>query len=1067
MGHRSDSNSDPEVRQPNIDQPGAASGADGAGDVASPDERPSDGPAPPADEETFSEEDSDDLGLRACAREFDDSFGLENERVVAAVVGRAPRLQEKIANRYVIYERVGRGGMGTVYAAYDPELDRKVAIKFLRASRRADVERTRKNLMWEAKSMARVEDRANVVQVYDVGVENGRTFLVMEFIGGTEGPATLSAWQQDASRSVDEILQAYWQAGRGLVAIHRAGLVHRDFKPANVFVTRDAGGRMRCVVGDLGLALGDPSPSARPDEVSDEAPSVPGRPYTASRALLGTLAYMAPEQLRRQKPDARSDQFSFCVALFEALYGARPFPAARQEETSLLAAIEAGVRMPRPPEKRRIPSRVERALRRGLSVLPEDRFSDMEELLAALAPVQRRLWPWLTVTAVAAAVALALAGNRGTDPCMAQVDAQMQELANVEEMLSEPATAAGGEVERALWTKLREEFGTLRSAWYDGHSEVCRQTQENPGNEVVLERNARSRGCLTRQRQSLKRVSYRLHAGDPFAPSLEELDYIDDLVAQGELDCLEPEIAHLFPQRPENHPAIDAVEEELAKIELELSRLHRAEWKEREKIARKALADAERIAIEGEPYGRPLAAAAAFRLGDILSYLGEHEEAEKFLARARIDAEQSHAEMLAAELWIYRIKYMLVERRGVKRAEAWLEAAESALLGVGAISAGDMERREAPILDDLPLLLRPGYLLLRAGYLEVRDIISDAATVTEMHLLRAGYLEVRGILASSLEQHEEAERLHDRALAMYKKLDEPSGDPALQQFRASKALNNRAQAAFKQRKWARARDHYRELLTLRTELLGDEHPLLANTLFALGEVERRMGNHASALEYFERARALAGKFDEELVRVRLRAVVGIIGVTGDMYYAQPEGPEAATFVQKARDAAAEIEAVHEQRRDTPFIDEFERYHEYTALASVAEMVYELGSRKGTAEVDDLERASKYFKTALGYFDKLEQPLSCTLQETRHRALYSAASIACSAKQIEDARELLTEALKPATMECPPERARRLREDIEKYMREHRLPAECQPQASLRMFDKRRNIHDGNRTDHPD
>jgi serine/threonine protein kinase len=208
---------------------------------------------------------------------------------------------------------IGQGGMGLVLAAYDPDLDRKVALKILREGVR-DGSAGAMRMRREAQAMAKLS-HPNVAQVYEVAEDAGVLFLAMEYIEGK----TLREWRLSATRSWQEILKVYIDAGRGLAAAHAAGLLHRDFKPDNAMLAAD--GRVRVL--DFGL-----SRLSQSDEMTQTASSS-GRilemHVTGVGALIGTPAYMSPEQHEREEVDARSDQFSFCVALWEALYGSRPF----------------------------------------------------------------------------------------------------------------------------------------------------------------------------------------------------------------------------------------------------------------------------------------------------------------------------------------------------------------------------------------------------------------------------------------------------------------------------------------------------------------------------------------------------------------------------------------------------------------------------------------------------------------------------------------------------------------------------------------------------------------------
>jgi hypothetical protein len=306
-------------------------------------------------------------------------------------------------DRFVVIGLVGRGGMGEVYAAYDPELDRKVAIKLLRA--RGDDADGRARLLREAQAIAKLS-HPNVVVVYDVGTFGESVFIAMEFVGGR----TLAGWMHERARSHREIMQVFLAAGRGLVAAHAAGLVHRDFKPDNVMVTND--GQVR--VMDFGLArqrgeaqpesdapttsaatsaaaAATPDPSDDPDSTVNlskprkSAPATSGSylsiKLTQTGVMLGTPAYMAPEQFAVLPTDERSDQFSFGVTLYEALYGVRPF--AGDTFLTLMTSVTMGD-VGAPPAKTRVPTWLRKVLLRTLQTDPSARFPSMEVLLTAL-----------------------------------------------------------------------------------------------------------------------------------------------------------------------------------------------------------------------------------------------------------------------------------------------------------------------------------------------------------------------------------------------------------------------------------------------------------------------------------------------------------------------------------------------------------------------------------------------------------------------------------------------------------------------------------------------------------
>ncbi len=268
---------------------------------------------------------------------------------------------------YEIRSKLGHGGMGIVFEAHDPKLDRKVAIKKLRGRGDSQLQR---RLVREAQIMARLA-HPNVVAVHEVGEVDGTTFIVMEYVEGV----TLRKWLKQASRSRAEILTVFKAAALGLIAVHEKGLAHRDFKPDNVMRGHD--GRVR--VMDFGLARLDRAEDE--NTLADVDPEKSASQLTRSGAFLGTPQYMAPEQLRGLVADASSDQFGYCVSLYEALYGKRPFGGHSREER--LSAIERA-EIHEPPRNSAVPGWLRKIVVRGLEPRPEDRFESMRALLDAL-----------------------------------------------------------------------------------------------------------------------------------------------------------------------------------------------------------------------------------------------------------------------------------------------------------------------------------------------------------------------------------------------------------------------------------------------------------------------------------------------------------------------------------------------------------------------------------------------------------------------------------------------------------------------------------------------------------
>ena len=297
-----------------------------------------------------------------------------------------------LIGRYRIRETIGEGGMGVVYAADDSDLGRVVAIKLLRGVQGSEAEVHQRRLLREAQALARVSHR-NLVTVFDVGTHDGRVWVAMEYVVGQ----TLEDWLAAARRTWAEIVEVFVEAGRGLAAVHAAGLIHRDFKPGNVIVGQDG----TVQVLDFGLAAQAGErllPEAR-QEWAKPALDALAATLTETGGIMGTPAYMAPEQFTLIGVDARSDQFSYCVALFEALYGHRPFKG-RDLSELMLSVSEGLLRDPEPIPG--MPDVVREVIARGLRPRPEQRYADMPALLreleAVLAPASTRRGGWRRFT---------------------------------------------------------------------------------------------------------------------------------------------------------------------------------------------------------------------------------------------------------------------------------------------------------------------------------------------------------------------------------------------------------------------------------------------------------------------------------------------------------------------------------------------------------------------------------------------------------------------------------------------------------------------------------------------
>ena len=301
--------------------------------------------------------------------------GLEAERIRAKVRSRLFHTAETPVqvDRYLLERRIGEGGMGTVYRARDPQLMRDVAVKLLHSASTDDT-------LEEARAMAKLE-HSHVLAIHDMGVHQGQVFLVMKYVDGQN----LAGWLRSERRTPKEIARVFTAAAKGLAAAHRAGIVHRDFKPENVLIDRQG----HVVVADFGLARDAPKSHAGP---------VAASPLTD---IVGTPAYMAPELLEGNRATARSDQYAFCVALHEALHGVRPFPGRGIDE--LIAAQQR----PRVKGDGSVPAWLDRIAARGLRVQPGERHASMDEVTRLLEGGPSRA----PLSGAAAVAVLALAGT--------------------------------------------------------------------------------------------------------------------------------------------------------------------------------------------------------------------------------------------------------------------------------------------------------------------------------------------------------------------------------------------------------------------------------------------------------------------------------------------------------------------------------------------------------------------------------------------------------------------------------------------------------------------------------
>ncbi len=550
----------------------------------------------------------------------------------------------KFLGRYVVLYRVGSGGMGVVYAAYDPELDRKVAVKVMRRlGSDAEVSELARA---EAQAMARLT-HANVVTVHDVGAEQGHLFIAMEFVAGR----TLKEWLREEAPDWQQVVDKFVQAGHGLAAAHRAGLVHRDFKPSNVMLSQDGGVK----VLDFGLAQ---LPRQKSDDSSAER-----------RPLIGTRAYLPPERLLGEESQGSSDQFSFCAALWQALYGELPF--AVDDPDIYLEQIGRG--QPQESSGKSIPGWLKQALLRGLKLQPEDRYPDLETLLQDISPEGRRSrWRRRQGLLAGGLVAVLLpfvwfSGPGGEDPPCGPFDHHLQGVwdAPRKQTIHDAFLSTGVSFAEAAWRSTSQILDDYGEAWLDQRREACEATHlRQEQSPVLLDQRM---ACLDRQFEPFRALSDALAQANATTviDAVRTASALDGLAAcrDGALLSRQP----LLPEDPELRREIEEIRL-VAESQLARQRFHRPVDLD---LLRRTTASAEATGYA------PILARTLYALGWIEGRRGLRDEAVRHLVRAAQMARLAADPDLEIRSFAALIKLESSPPADFERAEMWLSFAKA------------------------------------------------------------------------------------------------------------------------------------------------------------------------------------------------------------------------------------------------------------------------------------------------------------------------------------------------------------------------------------------------------
>jgi len=740
---------------------------------------------------------------------------------------------------FLIIDKLGSGGMGVVVSAWDRKLDRKVAIKVLKPELAAARERSQgpQRLLREAQAMAKLS-HPNVITVYEVGTVEDQVFVVMEHIDGQ----TLAAWMAESvGKGWREVVDVFCRAGRGLAAAHGKGMVHRDFKPDNVLI--DKTGRVR--VTDFGLvgsvlerAQTDPTESLTTEERALSSS------LTQTGAVMGTPLYMAPEQHEGRVADPRADQFAFCVALHEALYGERPFEGDNYQDLS--DSVQSGA-IRDPNRAASVPSWLRAVLLRGLRTSPEDRYPNMEELLDELAkdPAQARR-RWLTFAGVAAIAALSAVGIYGlvrepdaSDKCTG-VD---EELAgvwcdDVAEEVREGFLATGRSHAPNTFRLVRASLDHYAADWRAAWTDACEATHvRGTQSEELLDKRMT---CLERRRGQLEAVT-ALFASEPdedlldtAAKTAQELEPVDE--------CSDAEA--LIAEVP---PPTDPVLRQ--KVKSLRARLDRAHALQKAGKYNEGLEQAVAIARDAEQVDfHAVRAESLYRVGSLQKTIMEPRAAEETFYRAAQEAAAARDDRRAAKIWIEILFVAGYHQARFEEVDTLLAMAKSAVA-----RAREDDDLHADLLNaQAAVLTRQGKYAEALGHFQ-KVLDSRQRKFGDGHIRVALALNNLAIGLSSLGKYDEAQTAHRRALAIKEKVygaEHPEIANTLQNLGAILHNND---------KYDDALDHLRRGLAIQEKVFGEGHAKTAGALNSIGLVLKDQEKLKESVDYLERALVLREK----------------------------------------------------------------------------------------------------------------------------------------------------------------------------------------------------------------
>jgi len=708
--------------------------------------------------------------------------------------------------------------MGVVLAAYDTELDRKVALKLLEARQGRE---GRERMQREAQALAQLQ-HPNVVAVFETGEIEGHVYLAMEYIEGL----TFDRWAQAHVRSWREVLDVALRAGRGLAAAHAAGVVHRDFKPSNVLVGADA--RVRVVDFGIAVTSGTESADLGGGLSLDGGDSLPRLgSLTETGTVVGTPAYMAPEQHAGEDVIAASDQFAFCVSLWRMLYGQAPFAGRYGRE--LRQAIMAG-EVEAPPADVGVPAWLRRIVRRGLEADPGRRWPSMNALLDALSrgdAARRRVRVLATVAVLggAAVVGVVAVGPNGAVRCGDVRIGTWDDARRAEVQTAFEATKLTYADES--FQRVEARLDRIADGWSELSQVVCEAEREHPRAVHDLQRT-----CLARRRSEVAAVVEVLAAADSevVARATDAVANLPRVAACADEDAL---VTGVAPPPRSAAASVAEARDVIARVDalLRAGRFGPAYELALVAVEKARASDYDPVVVEAVD----LLGMAQYETGDV-------DGAVELLADNALAAVAARHDEIAARS-ASRVSFLLGYRLARPAEGAvWSRHAAAAVQRFG----------EGTLIEAEHLVTRGGVDSAQGDYDAALAAFDRALEIQVAHLGEShpilGNVEnnIGSILVYKGDYGRAAEHIQ-RALAIFTAAYGPNHP------RVAVALNGLGVVDEKRGDLGAARDAHAGALAIRKRAFGDDSPEAALSMDNLGSVHLMLGELSAAIEHCNRA----------------------------------------------------------------------------------------------------------------------------------------------------------------------------------------------------------------------